>query len=1374
MKFTHGKVYLNYIVLLLTAIIISSTTISAQNEKYGIKYYTVDDGLSQNEVTSILRDRLGFMWFATRGGLNRFDGSNFTHFKPNPYDANSLSNPSIETIYEDKNGIIWIGTKSGGLCKYDTHKEKFTHVNFTGQDTVAFDNLRVISLLIDDKNNLWVGTWGNGLYIYNPKTKKSIKKLDNYLVHSIKQLRDKSIWVVSTFGVYQCQNNSDEFELIRRLPHLNLLTVVEDPDSTALWLTGWDRGVLKFDYEKEKIRHFSIPSTHDNLAINNIYSTMLDKQGTLWLGTWGAGLWKFDRNKETFSHVDVRREYLKSQPIDKSVILYINQDCEDNIWIGTDGSGICKVSEKSPFNRIDFSTFFSNYSVDIVRSVFVDNNNRLWIGTRGNGILWTDDFKTINPVEISVNQASYGAIKTFCQTGEEEALVGIDGPMLELTWDNNVIKTNVCKVFSNNERQNLHKPTTIVEIDGKLWVGTQQRSLFVLKKNEEGNYDILKNYLVQSGTKGALQNSRITTIIKDTKNRIWIGTYGGLHLYSPENDNFVTIDELSVNKKKLTSPIVLHVAEDSDGKIWVGTPSGLNCLLENEKGKFAIKYYTQKDGLPDDYIHSIIEDNNKKLWIATNNGISKFSLTDKKFTNFDRSDGILSNSFSETACAKDSSGNIFFGGAYGISYFNPSDIQNNQKMPQMVFTSLRIFNEQVEVNQKINNRIHLENSINDTKNIELDYDDKEFSVEFSVIDFHSPGKCSYAYKLVPGNNHWIHIGNRKRVSFNNLPAGNYTLYIKGANSNNIWNEKGISMNLKINPPYWKTWYAYVLYILSFALLIFTIRWVITKQEQMASRLRIEKINSDKEREINELKLRFFTNISHEIRTPLTMIIAPVKEMLNTLNQGTVEYSALNQKLEIVHLNAMRLMKLVSQLIDFRKAETGNIKLRASETNITDFTEEVCMSFAELADINKLKFKKSLNIKDNIVWLDHDKFEIILNNLISNAFKFAGEKGEITVKFTETKDTVRLHVADNGAGIPEAELDKIFDRFYQARRNKNYGSSGIGLALVKRYVELHSGTIKVESVPNKKTEFIVSLLKGKEHIEDNQLVTDANFTFKSENATVGLKSAPQIRKKINPDKKAALVLIVEDNNEVRTYVESLLSNKHRVITAVDGKDGFSKAIEHQPDIIVSDVMMPEMDGFELCSKIKTNSQVDHIPIILLTAKSANNMKIYSTKLGADEYITKPFDPEYLEEKINSLLLARQKMKEHFSRKIKLEPKDIEITPYEEKIIKKAIQIVEDNLTNPDLSSDFMAEKFNMSKSTLYRQLKSASGISTGEFIRSIRIKRAAQLLLDRERTITEIAYETGFNDLKTFRQSFNKFFNTTPQQYRKNIGNQSNT
>ena len=1339
--------------------------IRAENPHLSKNFLTVENGLSHNEVTAIVQDKDGFIWIGTRGGLNRYDGYEFKIFNQIPGDSNSLVNPSVESLFDDSNGNIWIGTKSGGVSKYNPVTGIFKNIasNYKKKNDLLPDN-RILCFHEDKKGNIWMGTWESGVIVYNEKTNSS-KTYLNGLVSSIVETEDGKIWIGHDNNLYEYLENEDRMQ---QHPSGSVHEIAYDEKLNALWLAhGNNNGFRKFDLRNQNITQFKIQNSDANLPDINypFESILIDSKDRIWLGTWGSGLFIFDKNKQTFLKFPIYPENRGSFNKDYDAILDIFEDVDGNIWLGTNGGGVCVLTPKMGFRSAGFNPEKNKGLINTrIMTVVEDQKNNLWLGTIGSGLIWSPDKENFYQVEYpeNIDPSVFFVIKNIFEDKNGTIWCGTGPTTFFIRFENGTPKM----INAQREFKTSFPPQAVSFLDANemLWVGGLQQGLFLYDK--KNNYRLIGNFRKEGENAPDLRSDRISDLLLDSKGRIWAGTYDGLHIFDNNDTTLVLAENKFEVKGNFTGNIITSLEEDQKGNIWVGTPNGLNKLSENGNF-FEVTFYTEKDGLASNFIKGISYDLDANIWVSTNIGISKFDTKHNRFINYTQADGVLGKNFTEASVFRnDETGIIYFGGTDGLTWFNPNEIEQNTEVNEPIFTGLKVLNQQIEANDnRLPNNI-LEKSIAHTQKIELTYRQNNFEIEFSALDFKSNAGNFYRYKLANLDADWNEIGKRRFVNFNNLRPGEYVLQVQAANSHFIWNENPAELIIVINPPFWQTWYALAFYILIIIGVVSVIRWNAVKQVRLANNLEIEKMQHEQDQKLNEMKLRFFTNLSHEFRTPLTLILAPLKELLSKKDKFGISGETEN-KINVIQNNAARLMKLVNQLLDFRKVESGNMKLFAVKTNFKEFVDEVCHPFFELAEINNIRFKTNTANANIELWIDRDKMEIILNNLISNAFKYIGENGKIDVSVYEEEDEVLVSVSDNGPGIPATEIKNIFDRFYRIGNKQSDGSSGIGLALAKRFAELHSGNINVTSEPKVHTEFTVSLLKGKNHLQPDQIVDlePAEHRPNKREQIFGSVFTAKSRQLVQSN---LLILVVEDNPELNTYLVNLLSANYKVETARNGKQAIECISENEPDLIISDVMMPEMDGFELCEKIRSTEATSTIPFIFLTAKSDEQFRLLGTQIGADDFISKPFDPALLLEKVKNIMQSREKLKKKYSKSVRLEPSDIEITSGDEIFIEKVIKTVEDNLQNVRFNSEYLATQMNMSNSSLYRKLKNLTGFSTAEFIRSIRIKRAAQLLADKERTITEIAYEVGFNDVKHFRAVFQKQFGCSPSEYREKL------
>lgn len=1349
--------------LLLIPLFLLGEQLSAQNQNLLKNFLTVEDGLSHNEVTSIVQDPDGFIWIGTRGGLNRYDGYEFKIFNQVPGDSNSLVNPSIESLFVDSKGNIWIGTKSGGVSKYNPVTGVFTNIvsNYKIKNEILPDN-RILSFYEDKKGKIWMGTWNNGVIIYDEETNTSKQFLDG-IINSIVESADGDIWVGAGSGLFEFK--LEDYSYTHHGGTANCQEIVYDEKRNIIWIAGGQNiGLRKFNLLNKQIETFNIGSSFakPEYARYVLESILIDKSDRIWVGTWGTGFYQFDQDNEKFVRHTVHPENVATLNKDYDAVLDIFQDKTGNIWLGTNGGGVVVLTEKLGFKSVGYHSQPSKGLLNTrIMSVVDDRNGNLWLGTIGGGLFWSPDKENFYSVPNNdFNDKRFFIIKYLYEADDGTIWVGTNNKTFIIEFENGNPKL-IDAVDKFGASQLIRQVVSVAEKDNLLLFGLLQGGLILVDKSD--GYKFIKRLTKANSKNGTQKSNRISYLLRDSKERIWVGTYNGLHVFNVKDTSIVLAEEQYDISGEFTGNIITCLDEDPMGNIWIGTPNGLNKLSELDDNKFTVEYYTEEDGLASNFIKGIAHDLNGNIWLSTNVGISRLEAKDgNHVVNFDEKDGVNGENFSEASVFRNEKGEIFFGGTHGLTRFHPDDIVEETKLPKPMFTSLSILNKIINPEQNSDNNILIK-SIAHTNQIELSHRQNKIEVQFSALDFKSAGRNHYKIYLENYDKDWNTIGLRRFAIFNNLKPGEYLLHVKCSNRHKIWNEEAATLRIVIEPPIWQTWYALLFYILVVVGIVTVIRLNAIKQVRLANSLEMEKLQHQQDLKINELKLRFFTNLSHEFRTPLTLILAPLKELLGKREDYQLSNEAQN-KIGIVQNNSLRLMNLVNQLLDFRKVESGNMRLAASNTNLEEFIAEICHPFIELARINNISFKLNTSLKTKNIWVDRDKLEIILNNLISNSFKNIRADGKIEVALYEEEDVVLLCISDNGLGIPKVDIDNIFERFYRVGQSTGHGSSGIGLALVKRYTELHKASISVVSEVNKRTEFTLSLLKGSNHLAPEEMVelehSEKEFVHKEQffNSVLPIKEKPIA-------KSDDCILIVEDNPEVNAYLVSVLEPLYSVYSAHDGLEGYDLALDKIPNLIISDVMMPKMDGFEFCKKIHENTATGTIPFIFLTAKSDEQFKLLGTQLGADDFLSKPFDPNLLLEKVKNILESRKKLQKQYSKSVRLGPSEIEITSGEEIFIEKVILTIEENLQNDKFSSDVLASEMNMSNSSLYRKLKGLTGSSTAEFIRSIRIKRAAQLLVDKERTITEIAYEVGFNDVKHFRTVFQKQFACTPSEYR---------
>ncbi|TXD46757.1 hybrid sensor histidine kinase/response regulator transcription factor [Polaribacter sp. IC073] len=1374
MNFKNILFFLSFVLVLFSA---KAQDFSSSNQLLKFKQFSLTEGLSQSSVLCILQDSRGFIWFGTRDGLNKYDGHTFITYRYNYRDKNSISNSYIKTLLEDKNGTIWIGTNNG-LNKYIPHEDNFERVKQSNLDGSLINN-EIWSLASIDKNYLWVGT-NAGLEKFNIKTAKSehifnkantSKALLENQIRSLFVASNQDLWICNRQNISVYNDKKKEFKQISypitqvRKSTISYAPVIFQDASDVIWL-GYRDGLAVFNPEKNKFEHFEINSKNTTTINDEVRDIHQDFYGNIWVGTY-KGLYIIDKDKTTINHYEHDENNLNS--LSQNSIYSIIGDTKGDVWIGTYAGGINYYDRSFDLFK-NYYAGSNNYKLNykVVSDIVEDNANNLWIGTEGGGV---------NFLDKKTDKFTY------------------------YTHD----KNNAKSISANNVK------SLIKTKKGNFWIGTHDGGLNFLNPKKKP-YTFLK-YRSDSNDSTSLSSDRIISLFEDDKENIWVGTSGGgLNMLNVKENSFLRIEEatsfigdfvynisetndkevllisgneglakININSKKITSiayqkkseelenaAITLCAYEDEFNNIWIGT-EGDGVFYYNTKTQNSIRYGT-KDGLPNQVIYSILPDDYNNLWFSTNKGISRLNLNTCQFKNFDVSDGLISNEFNYNSKIKLENKQLMFGSANGIVFFNPEKIAENAFIPSVYVTSFSVNNKPYLSGTRIG------------KKITLTHDQSVFSFSFIALSYSQPDKNKYAYKLEGFDTSWNYIGNKKSATYTNLDAGKYLFKVKASNSDGLWNEKGRAVIVRILPPLWKTWWAYFIYILVIIGALLLIRKYSLLRIYEKNELKQERLEKEKIEEINSLKLKLFTNISHDFRTPLTLIIGPLERMLKN-NEGT---SFVQKQHQIMYRNASVLLQLINQLLDFRKNESGKLKLKASHNNIVSFVENIKVSFDELANYREIDYSFKSNEEVLDVWFDVVNLKKVIFNLLSNAFKFSADSSKIKIRIStvekgkKKQPFVKIEIKDTGRGIPKKNLKFVFDRFYQIERDENSRSgTGIGLALAKSVIELHSGSIKVKSKEEEGTSFIILVPFGNAHLTEDQMISESNeienINF-YEDASVDYlqekaKNVAAVKPEINDN--IPTLLLVEDNTEVRFFIKQIFEGNHNILEAENGAIALEIAKNNAIDLIISDVMMPIMNGIELCKNIKKDVITSHIPVLLLTAKTSQDSQKEGYKIGADAYVTKPFDASILEQKVKNLLQTRQNLIKKFKKEIILKPKELEITSADEIFLQKSITLIEENINNADFTINDFINELGMSRSALYRKLKALTGQSITEFIRTIKLKRAAQLIAQTKLTISEIAFDLGFNDLKHFRKSFKKLFNELPSQYRVNNSRKKN-
>jgi len=1345
----------------------------AQPDNYKFTRLNAEDGLSHNRVTSFLKDSKGFMWIGTISGLNRFDGYNFKVFHFDPADTTSLINNSVTSVFEGPEGELWV-TTSEGLVIYHPSKESFSRNTAEQFRQYSIPAGVITSILKDGAGNFWFLHQSQGLFKYIPATKTTVHlehrpadstSVASSAISSFREGTKGNLWIIHRNGVLE-QLHSETLKVTYRTDELSDLyqqqefdySLTADSDNDVwIYVTNDQRGVFYFNSSQKKLRQVHALSANARLNTNLVTSIVQDNNGMIWIGTDHGGVNLLD--KKTFSVRYLLNDPEDEKSLSQNSVTTIYKDDEGIVWTGTYKKGINYYHE----DVVKFHLYRhlvanpNSLGYDDVNRFVEDDLGNLWIGTNGGGLIYFDraknTFRTYYHEQGNPNSLSNDVIVSLFIDHEKKLWIGtflgglnsFDGHTFTQYKHNpsdggSLSHDSVWEIFEDSQHN-----LWIGTLNGGLDLFDPKRKVFLHYKNGDGN---------------ALKSNDIFALLEDHNKNLWIGTTNGIDVLEKKTGRFIHYAQNNSQKEKgsLSSNRVLSLLEDSRGLIWIGTQEGLN-FYDTEKKEF--KTFRKEDGLPHNTILTLLEDESGHLWIGTPNGLSNLCLGDMPgeftFKNYDELDGLQGKEFNENAALKLRSGELVFGGANGFNIFKPEEIGFNKTLPRVVLTDFEVFNKEVKVGEEINNEVLLEKSISETSHIELKHRDNVFSIEFAALNFLHPQKNKYRYKLEGFDQDWISAGGlSRRITYTNLNPGKYTFRVVASNNDGYWNEEGVSLGITVLPPFWKSPTAMIIYALLIIAGLVLSQQIILQRERMKVRLEQEHQEAQRMHELDMMKTKFFTNVSHEFRTPLSLILTPVEKILKNAADGEQK-----NQFQMIHRNARRLLTLVNQLLDFRRLEVQEIKYTPSEGDIIHFIHDTVFSFSDISEKKhiRLEFNSSVSALETL--FDQDKLEKILFNLLSNAFKFTPEGGfvivdvEIINKEPESK-SLQINVKDSGIGIPKEKQDKVFERFFQHETPgtiMNQGS-GIGLSITREFVRIHGGTITIESEPERGSCFIVVLpikeIKAEENTEVVPLSVDEFGQYESD---------------LVPVSKQPVVLLVEDNEDFRFYLKDNLKQSYQIVEAKNGVEAFELALSAVPDLIVSDVMMPGMNGIEFCRKVKTDHRTSHIAVILLTARASEEQKMEGFDAGANDYITKPFNFELLQSRIKNLIRQQEHLRKTFQKQwIEVEPGHIEVTSLDEKLIQRAMELVEKNISNPDFSVEELSRELNMSRVNLYKKLLSLTGHAPMEFIRIIRLKRAAQLLEKSQLTVAEVAYQVGFNNPKYFTKYFKDMFKILPSAY----------
>lgn len=1439
------------------------------------EHLSVDDGLANNSVRTMMQDKDGYLWFGTLNGLSRYDGQRFANFQYRPGQEHSIGNNKVREMMQDSQGYIWVTTYDDLVHRYDPRTEQFTNFpqalgpEFEGT-TIGFivesspglmwlylsgrGCARVLSSpgspafsyeIVDDSNlllannvyqiqkkpggGLWIGT-SNGLQFLpddqlplgQRKAVSAITETQGKVVTKL-LLQNDTVWAGCSSGefyevaagkgklLWKSNHSNSSFNqfsfinrsrdgsiyggtrngLLRYEPktgnhrHLsareigissNYLTGSYQDKSGDLWIITNLRGIVRFQPDKMKFTHYPLnPDIRQSIVEGEKQIFVEDADGNLWLGIYGGGISRFNRQTEQFE------QYLHEEnnpaSLSSNLILSLFQDRSGNLWAGTYKRGIDKINFQSTFfHSLSHSEKSNSDFLGEVRAIFEDSRHWIWTGNkRGEVMVYNQQFELQFKLNDWLkNDAITTGIYCFEEDADHNIWIGTKGNGLVIlknlprTGHTLLQKPELVSISRWTEPSLSRSDVFDLHFDqkGQMWVGMYHGGVNIIQNPLKANTTVLR-YLQNTSDHFSLTDNRVRCFLEDHDGNMWIGTANGLSFMSAdysESDNKKFIPVVQGNNQgSLTYNDIISIFEDSKQQIYVATYGGGINLYQGKQGErdFRFKPINQENGLSSNLILSLVEDRDQNLWVSTDFGLCKIYPDGNKIETFYVSDGLKENSFSEGQGILTRNGTVAFGDLAGLLVFQPGQIKKQERPAPVVLTDLLVNSQS---NKDILQRAR-QTANQSGKPLKLKYDQNFLTFEFAALDYKAPSKIQYEFKLDHYEENWNRNGNLNRAIYRELKPGNYLFRLRASNSDGLWVNPELLLPLTILPPPWRSWWAYWLYLFLASALFLLVRRFTLERIKLKHEVEFEKQLADD-------KLKFYTSISHEFKTPLALILGPVEDLLADKNLPP----EVSKPLRMVKRNTRRLLELIEQLMDFRKIQKGFLKNEQVPGELIFFLAEIHQAFQPIAEKKNISFSFLHDQEHLYLCLDYKSLEKVVFNLLSNAFKHTseGQKVELDLHVDQSAKQLAICVRDEGEGIREQDIPLLFERFSFGRRSrwKDESSTGVGLSLTKELVELMGGTIQVESELGAGSCFSVSL-PYTETGANGPVVPEIHYTQQFiqtheedvDEANTETESRSVLKKQC--------ILVVEDNSDLRNWLATQLGNKYQVLQAENGKIGLELARNEDPELIICDVMMPEMDGIELTSILKGEFHTSHIPIILLTAKSLEEHKIEGIETGADDYITKPFNMLYLQKRVENILRQRKQLRERFSRDLQAEPAELNVSAADQEFMSKVIALVEENMADPEFSIDSLLPHFGFGRTVFFKKMKGVSGYAPKDFVRIVRMKKAAKLLSDPAASVTEVAFEVGYSDANYFSRQFKKHFGENPSDFQKRQKNASN-
>lgn len=1351
----------------------------AQQASYKFRHLDISKGLSHHEITSIYKDSRGFIWIGTPYfGLNRYDGNTVKLFLHDAHDTTSLISNSVHRVFETPDRKVAVVT-SGGFNLYDPEFERFER--HPEAFYTKYGTTNEIKNIQHDGNGSYWFVEPNKIIYYSAHKDTTIvfQNAPNDTTTILSDPISESsidplggLWIVHTNGIAEkIEVHNNQGQVQHRIRNVFLYNqgaslayrILCDSDG-HVWLNapGLYQGVFLYTPEDGKIQHITTSSSGLRLNTNAISGFIEERKGSVWIGTDHGGINVIDKPTRTVRYILHRPEDRMSLSENSSKCFF--KDDQGIVWIGTYKRGVDYYHKD--IYRFDL---FKRYTLDPSSLPFEDINcfaedehGNLWIGTNGGGLLYFDrskgTFRQYLNEPGNENSLSTNVVVSLLLDSDKNLWIG--------TYNGGLNKFD-------GKRFTRYKPvpddpTSIPSVNiwelfedskDRIWIGTLDGAAQLDRKSNTF-------HRLPVWQSNSLQSNIIDAMAEDKHGNIWFGTNNGIDVLSPAGN--YTHFSASPGPNSLSSNDILDLTRDSKGRMWIATMDGLNLYDESING-----FRVYKENLPHKAVFTVEEDNLGRIWMGSLNGLCEMTLVNDDpnhvtLQHYLESDGLQGLQFNLNSAFKTKSGELVFGGPTGFNLWRSEEPTEPLPEPRVVFSDLRISQKSVGIGEAIDGVVILDRAMAAAPKVILPPQRNSFSIRFSALDYFNPEKIQYMYKLSDTNTDWLPVeAKNHELVFTGLNPGHYVLHVKASTIDGQWSPHEAVLSITIQPPFWKTNIAFMIYALLLILILFVARRVIQQREKLKFELEHERREIQRVQELDMMKVKFFTNVSHEFRTPLTLILTPIERLLKKATDPDQV-----RQFQLIHRNGKRLLSLVSQLLDFKKLEVQEIKFTPSEGDVVSFVKDIVLSFSDLTEKKNIQLSFHSSVEQLNMLFDKDKLEKTLFNLLSNAFKFTLENGKVTVNLTVVKQddasSLRIDVEDTGIGIPEDKVEKIFEPFFQndlPTSMVNQGS-GIGLSIAREFVRIHGGQISVKSEVGKGSVFTIVL-----PIQD-AILPAAEETW-SGNVSIVAEPGPAETQSVGSETETTdiehrtrkkTLLLVEDNDDFRFYLKDNLKFTYTIVEARNGAEGWNKVLESEPDLVVSDVMMPEMNGIDLCAKIKSDERVSHIPVILLTARSSDEQRLEGYQTGANDYVTKPFNFEILEARITNLLKQREKSQRAFRKTLDVKASELQITPLDVKFVENAIKCVEKNVDSADFSVEYLGVELGISRAYVYKKIMALTGKSPLEFIRTIRLQHAAQLLEKSQLSVSEVAYKVGFNNPKYFTKYFKEQYHVLPSQY----------